>query len=75
MVSDQINMVKSIKDKTKAGIKVVRKYPEAFSLMGGTGALYAGTKLLSDDDTSIYYSSSITDEPNFFHLKAIYALA
>ena len=30
---------------------------------------------LSIDDEFIYYSSSITDEPNFFHLKAIYASA
>ncbi len=41
---------KIVKDKTKAGMKVVRKHPEAFSLMGGAGALYAGTKLLSDDN-------------------------
>ena len=31
--------------------------------------------LLSNDDASIYYRSSMTDEPNSFHLKAIYALA
>lgn len=43
-------MAKIVKDKTKAGIKVVRKYPEAFSLMGGTGALYIGSKLLKDDE-------------------------
>ena len=50
VISDQINMAKIVKDKTKAGMKVVRKHPEAFSIMGGTGALYAGTKLLADDD-------------------------
>ena len=50
VISDQINMAKSIKDKTKAGIKVIRKHPEAFGLMGGAGVLYAGTKLLSDDN-------------------------
>jgi hypothetical protein len=50
VVSDQINMAKIVKDKTKAGMKVVRKHPEAFSLMGGAGAIYAGTKLLSDDN-------------------------
>lgn len=50
VISDQINMAKNVKDKTKAGMKVVRKHPEAFSLMGGAGAVYAGTKLLSDDN-------------------------
>lgn len=30
-------------------------------------------KSLSNDDVSIYYSSSMTDELNSFHLKAIYA--
>lgn len=50
VISDQINMAKIVKDKTKAGMKVVRKHPEAFSLMGGAGAIYAGTKLLSDDN-------------------------
>ena len=64
VVSDQINMVKSIKDKTKAGIKVVRKYPEAFSLMGGTGALYAGTKLLSDDDNLANLKQIVKVEEN-----------
>ena len=63
-ISDQINMVKSIKDKTKAGIKVVRKYPEAFSLMGGTGALYAGTKLLSDDDNLANLKQIVKVEEN-----------
>ena len=28
---------------------------------------------LSDDDASIYYCSSMTNKPNSFHLKAIYA--
>ena len=64
VVSDQINMVKSIKDKTKAGIKVVRKYPEAFSLMGGAGALYAGTKLLSDDDNLANLKQIVKVEEN-----------
>ena len=50
VITDQINMAKIVKDKTKAGIKVVRKHPEAFSLMGGAGVVYAGTKLLSDDN-------------------------
>ena len=50
VITDQINMAKIVKDKTKAGMKVVRKHPEAFSLMGGAGAVYAGTKLLSDDN-------------------------
>lgn len=30
-------------------------------------------KSLSNDDVSIYYSSSMTDELNSFHLKAVYA--
>ncbi|MCG3858074.1 hypothetical protein [Psychrobacter sp. Ps2] len=30
-------------------------------------------ELLSDDDTSIYYSSSIANEPDYFRLRAIYA--
>ena len=50
VITDQINMAKIVKDKTKAGMKVVRKHPEAFSLMGGAGVVYAGTKLLSDDN-------------------------
>ena len=49
-ISDQINMAKFVNNKAKAGMKVVRKHPEAFSLMGGAGAIYAGTKLLSDDN-------------------------
>ena len=49
-ISDQINMVKFVNNKAKAGMKVIRKHPEAFSLMGGAGAIYAGTKLLSDDN-------------------------
>ena len=64
VVSDQINMAKIIKDKTKAGIKVVRKHPEAFSLMGGTGALYAGTKLLSDDDNLANLKQIVKVEEN-----------
>ena len=64
VISDQVNMAKSIKDKTKAGIKVVRKYPEAFSLMGGTGALYAGTKLLSDDDNLANLKQIVKVEEN-----------
>ena len=64
VVSDQINMVKSIKDKTKAGIKVVRKHPEAFSIMGGAGALYAGTKLLSDDDNLANLKQIVKVEEN-----------
>ncbi len=31
--------------------------------------------LLSNGDSSIYYSSSVTNEPNSFHLKAIYVEA
>jgi Leucine-rich repeat (LRR) protein len=53
------------------GMESVQSLPlEAFAYISE-----AIEELLSDDDTSIYYSSSITDEPNFFHLKAIYALA
>ena len=52
------------------GMESVQSLPlEAFAYISE-----AIEELLSDD-TSIYYSSSITDEPNFFHLKAIYALA
>lgn len=50
VISDQINMAKFVNNKAKAGMKVVRKHPEAFSLMGGAGAIYTGTKLLSDDN-------------------------
>lgn len=64
VISDQVNMTKSIKDKTKAGIKVVRKYPEAFSLMGGAGAIYAGTKLLSDDDNLANLKQIVKVEEN-----------
>lgn len=64
VISDQVNMAKSIKDKTKAGIKVVRKYPEAFSLMGGAGAIYAGTKLLSDDDNLANLKQIVKVEEN-----------
>lgn len=64
VITDQINMAKIVKDKTKAGIKVVRKYPEAFSLMGGTGALYAGTKLLSDDDNLANLKQIVKVEEN-----------
>ena len=53
------------------GMESVQSLPlEAFAYISE-----AVESLLSDDDTYIYYSSSITDEPNFFHLKAIYALA
>lgn len=53
------------------GMESVQSLPlEAFAYISE-----AIEELLSDDDTYIYYSSSITDEPNFFHLKAIYALA
>ena len=64
VVSDQINMAKIVNNKAKAGIKVVRKYPEAFSLMGGTGALYAGTKLLSDDDNLANLKQIVKVEEN-----------
>lgn len=64
VISDQVNMAKSIKDKTKAGIKVVRKHPEAFSLMGGAGVVYAGTKLLSDDDNLANLKQIVKVEEN-----------
>lgn len=64
VITDQINMAKIVKDKTKAGIKVVRKYPEAFSLMGGAGAIYAGTKLLSDDDNLANLKQIVKVEEN-----------
>ena len=64
VITDQINMAKIVKDKTKAGMKVVRKHPEAFSIMGGTGALYAGTKLLSDDDNLANLKQIVKVEEN-----------
>ena len=64
VISDQVDMVKNVKDKTKAGIKVVRKHPEAFSIMGGAGALYAGTKLLSDDDNLANLKQIVKVEEN-----------
>ena len=56
VVSDQINMVKIVKDKTKAGIKagikVVRKNPGISTIVGSTGAAYVGSKLLKDDESN-----------------------
>ena len=53
------------------GMESVQSLPlEAFAYISE-----AVESLLSNDDASIYYRSSMTDEPNSFHLKAIYALA
>ena len=53
------------------GMESVQSLPlEAFAYISE-----AVESLLSNDDASIYYLSSMTDEPNSFHLKAIYALA
>ena len=53
------------------GMESVQSLPlEAFAYISE-----AVESLLSNDDASIYYRSSVTDEPNSFHLKAIYALA
>lgn len=53
------------------GMESVQSLPiEAFAYISE-----AVESLLSNDDASIYYRSSMTDESNSFHLKAIYALA
>ena len=53
------------------GMESVQSLPlEAFAYISE-----AVESLLSNDDASIYYRSSMTDEPNSFYLKAIYALA
>lgn len=53
------------------GMESVQSLPlEAFAYISE-----AVESLLSNDDASIYYRSSVTNEPNSFHLKAIYALA
>ena len=51
------------------GMESVQSLPlEAFAYISE-----AVEKSLSNDDVSIYYSSSMTDELNSFHLKAVYA--
>jgi hypothetical protein len=53
------------------GMECVQSLPmEAFAYVAD-----AVESLLFNDDASIYYRSSMADELNTFHLKAIYALA
>ena len=50
------------------GMKSMQSLPlEAFNYIS------EAVEALLSDDVSIYYHSSMTDEPNFFRLKAIYA--
>ena len=49
-ISDQIDMVKFVNNKAKAGIKVVRKNPGISTIVGSTGSAYIGSKLLKDDE-------------------------
>ena len=49
-ISDQINMVKFVNNKAKAGMKVVRKHPGISTIVGSTGLAYIGSKLLKDDE-------------------------
>jgi len=65
---DQLSTARNTKG-LFVGTESVQSLPlEAFAYISE-----AVESLLSNDDASIYYRSSMTDEPNSFHLKAIYA--